>query len=84
MRFRNASDVRQLTAEWLGRRSADGRPQVSEEILRRMVQMTTEEAWAVIERQGYRFQFEGGLACPASGSDLGGAGRNCRDGAQTT
>ncbi|MDA8205767.1 MAG: RraA family protein [Thermaerobacter sp.] len=61
MQFRNASDVRQLTPEWRGPRSADGRPQVSEEILRRMAQVTTEEAWGVIERQGYKFQFEGGL-----------------------
>ena len=40
-------------------RSPDGRPRVPDEILERMREVTTEEAWGVLQRHGYQFQFEG-------------------------
>ena len=40
-------------------RFPDGRPRVPDEILKRMRQVTTEEAWGVLQRHGYQFQFEG-------------------------
>ena len=60
MTFGNRDDIIQLTPEWTGDRFDDGRPRVPAEILSRMEQCTTEEAWAVIWQKGYRFQFQGG------------------------
>lgn len=59
MKFNNREDIIQLTPLWEGERFDDGRPKVSDEILRRMEQVTLEEAWAVLWRHGYHFQFEG-------------------------
>ena len=62
MQFRNADDVIQWTAQWTGERSPDGRPHVSDDLLARIQKVTNEEAWAVLEGQGYKFQFEGSLS----------------------
>ncbi len=59
MRFNNRDDIIQLTPEWQGERFPDGRPRVPDDILRRMVRVRTEEAWSVLWRKGYQFQFEG-------------------------
>jgi regulator of RNase E activity RraA len=40
-------------------RFPDGRPRVPDELLERMKLVTTEEAWVVMRRQGYNYQFEG-------------------------
>ncbi len=40
-------------------RSPDGRPRVPDELLERVKPVTTEEAWSVLRKQGYNFQFEG-------------------------
>jgi regulator of RNase E activity RraA len=40
-------------------RFPDGRPRVPDDLLRRMKQVTLEEAWDVIHRKGYKYQFEG-------------------------
>lgn len=61
MRFDNRDDVVQMTPLWLGERFDDGRPQVPDAILTRMEKITNEEAWSVLERNGYKFQFEGSL-----------------------
>lgn len=59
MRFNDAQDIIQLTPQWTGERLPDGRPKVSEDILRRMRKITLEEAWGPLWGEGYRFQFEG-------------------------
>ncbi|MBN1583790.1 MAG: RraA family protein [Anaerolineae bacterium] len=59
MRFNNREDIIQLTPLWQGERFPDGRPRVSDDILRRMERVRTEEAWSVLWREGYQFQFEG-------------------------
>jgi regulator of RNase E activity RraA len=41
-------------------RSADGRPRVPDDLLERMTRITSEQAWSILDREGYRFQFEGG------------------------
>lgn len=48
-----------LTPDWQGDRSPDGRPLVSEDILRRMKNVSLEEAWGVLGSAGYHNQFEG-------------------------
>lgn len=40
-------------------RDAGGRPHVPDELLERMKTVTSEEAWAVLDKHGYLFQFEG-------------------------
>jgi regulator of RNase E activity RraA len=59
MQFKNRDDVIQLTPLWTGERSEDGRPRVSDDILKRMEKMTTEEAWGVLWHHGFKYQFEG-------------------------
>lgn len=59
MKFNCREDIIQLTPLWEGERFPDGRPRVSDDILRRMERVTTEEAWSVLWRSGYEYQFEG-------------------------
>jgi regulator of RNase E activity RraA len=49
----------EYSAAWKGERFPDGRPKVSEELLRRMKAVSIEEAWAVLRRHGFNHQFEG-------------------------
>ncbi|TDB61866.1 RraA family protein [Arundinibacter roseus] len=46
--------------EWKGERSADGRPRVSDDLVRRARSISLEEAWGVLRNEGYRNQFVGG------------------------
>lgn len=48
-----------LTPEWKGERFPDGRPKVSDDILKRMKLVTLEEAWATCRGAGYNYQYEG-------------------------
>lgn len=48
------------TPEWKGERFPDGRPKVPDGILKRMREVTLEEAWAVLRNEGYNFQYEDG------------------------
>jgi len=41
-------------------RFPDGRPRVPDDVLDRLGQATTEQAWSVLRSRGYSFQFEGG------------------------
>lgn len=59
MQFNCREDIIQLTPLWTGERFDDGRPRVSDDILRRMEYVTTEEAWGICWREGYQYQFEG-------------------------
>ncbi|MEN2281589.1 RraA family protein [Algoriphagus sp. SE2] len=49
-----------LTQKWTGDRFEDGRPRVSDDILRRMKEVTHDEAWAVMKNEGYRYQYADG------------------------
>jgi regulator of RNase E activity RraA len=53
-------DVVELTSAWSGDRISDGRPRVDDEILDRIRQATTEQAWSVLHAAGYDRQFAGG------------------------
>ncbi len=52
--------VQFYTSAWTGARTPDGRPKVSDDILRRMKNISIEDAWGVLRNEGYRNQFEGG------------------------
>ncbi len=60
MRFDDPESIIQITPQWKGDRSPDGRPRVPDDIIRRMERVQTEEAWAVLRTHGYDRQFEGG------------------------
>jgi 4-hydroxy-4-methyl-2-oxoglutarate aldolase len=51
-------------------RFPDGRPRVPDDLLARMKLVTTEEAWGVLRREGYHYQFEGGWFCTHPGKIL--------------
>ncbi|MDF9798873.1 regulator of RNase E activity RraA [Catalinimonas alkaloidigena] len=51
--------VKALTSHWKGERLADGRPNVSDEILERLQNVTLEQAWGYLQRKGYKNQVEG-------------------------
>lgn len=59
MKFDNPEDIIQLTPLWKGERFPNGRPKVPEDVLRRMRNITLEEAWGPLWNRGYAFQFEG-------------------------
>ena len=49
-----------LTSLWKGDRYPDGRPKVSDDLLKRMKAVSIEEAWDVLRLDGYENQFAGG------------------------
>ncbi len=53
-----AESIKELTAEWTGERTEDGRPKVSDELLERLKTLTMEEVWASLRNRGYHLQFE--------------------------
>ncbi len=53
-----AENILQLTSEWTGERTPDGRPKVSDELLERLKALSVEEVWATLGRRGYHNQFE--------------------------
>ena len=48
------------TAEWTGERTTDGRPKVSDDLLKRLKNISIEEAWGVLRGEGFHNQFESG------------------------
>ena len=58
MFFNDRDTIIRLTPEWKGERMTDGRPMVSADILKRMRNITFEEAWGPLWNQGYRNNWE--------------------------
>lgn len=54
-----ADQIKALTPEWTGERSADGRPKVADKLLTRLKNVRLEEAWGILRNKGYQNQFEG-------------------------
>lgn len=48
-----------ITPEWKGDRLPDGRPNVSDALLKRLQNISLEEAWGILRGKGYNNQFEG-------------------------
>ncbi len=53
-----AERIEELTVEWTGERTPDGRPKVSDQLLERLKVLSMEEVWASLRRHGYENQFE--------------------------
>ncbi len=51
--------IKQLTASWQGDRFPDGRPRVSDALLKRLKKIQVEEAWGYLRGKGYHNQYEG-------------------------
>jgi regulator of RNase E activity RraA len=56
----NKEEIIALTPDWQGERFPDGRPKVSDGIIKRMKPVTIEEAWAILIGAGYRYQIAEG------------------------
>ena len=52
--------IEYYSADWTGERMADGRPRASDDLLRRLKNISIEEAWGVLRNEGYHNQFESG------------------------
>lgn len=48
-----------LTASWKGERFPDGRPKVSDRLVDRARKIGIEEAWQILNNEGYKNQYEG-------------------------
>jgi 4-hydroxy-4-methyl-2-oxoglutarate aldolase len=53
------ADVIAMTPQWKGERTADGRPKVSDDLLKRMRGVASENAWEILRNHGYDNQFDG-------------------------
>lgn len=51
--------IKALTSQWQGERFGDGRPKVSDALLKRLKNIQIEEAWGFLRRNNYHNQFEG-------------------------
>lgn len=49
-----------LTSEWKGERFPDGRPKIPDELLERAKNIGIEEAWTILNNEGYHCQFDSG------------------------
>ena len=56
----SAEEMEFYTAEWTGERTDDGRPLVSDALLKRLKNISIEEAWGYLRNKGYNNQFERG------------------------
>ena len=70
MFFNDRETTIRLTPEWTGERLPDGRPKVPADILRRMREITFEEAWAPLWDRGYRNNWECHFQCTSPGTVL--------------
>jgi regulator of RNase E activity RraA len=58
--FAQPEELFELSPQWQGERSADGRPRVGDDVLAALLEATTEQAWSVLRSHGYERQFAGG------------------------
>lgn len=49
-----------LTSDWKGERFPDGRPRIPDELIERAKKVGIEEAWTILNNEGYHCQFDGG------------------------
>jgi 4-hydroxy-4-methyl-2-oxoglutarate aldolase len=63
-----------ITPKWTGERFPDGRPKVSDDLLKRMKRVPLEQAWGVLKAAGYLHQYEGNWKNIHAGEVLVGQG----------
>jgi 4-hydroxy-4-methyl-2-oxoglutarate aldolase len=66
----NPQELTEYTPEWTGDRFEDGRPKVADDILERMRNVSTTQAWGVLRGPGYNWQYEGNWFCTHPGQVL--------------
>ena len=49
-----------FTVQWKGERFPDGRPKVSDSLIKRLANISIEDAWQYLRNEGYNNQFEAG------------------------
>jgi regulator of RNase E activity RraA len=54
-----SEQIKAITPAWKGERTPDGRPKVSDALLKRLKNISIEEAWGILRNHGYHNQFEG-------------------------
>ncbi|MEG2699771.1 MAG: RraA family protein [Hungatella sp.] len=59
MIYYTREQIIELTSQWKGERSEDGRPRVPDYLLEKLRSMTIEEVWLPLYLKDYKFQFEG-------------------------
>ncbi|MES2796014.1 MAG: RraA family protein [Bacteroidota bacterium] len=55
-----ADQIKVFSTEWKGERDANGRPRVSDDLVKRLADISLEEAWGFMRNKGYNNQFEAG------------------------
>jgi len=70
MKFGAKEDIIRITNSWEGERFPDGRPKVSDDILRRLRDLTIEEAHVPLWNAGYKYQFVGDMKVTHPGVKL--------------
>jgi 4-hydroxy-4-methyl-2-oxoglutarate aldolase len=56
----SADQIKVFSSEWTGERYPDGRPKVSDDLVKRLANISLEEAWGYLRNKGYNNQFEAG------------------------
>lgn len=64
--------IQTFTSEFKGDRFPDGRPKVSDDLVKRLKDISLEEAWGVLRNEGYVNQFEAGWMQISPGKVLAG------------
>ncbi len=57
--FNSPENITELTRLWQGDRLPDGRPHISDRLLERLKSITSEQAWHILDKERYLWQFEG-------------------------
>lgn len=55
-----ADQIKAFSTEWKGERDVYGRPRISDELVKRLADISLEEAWGFMRNKGYNNQFEAG------------------------
>ena len=63
-------NMMEYTSLWKGERFPDGRPKVSDDLLKRLEKATIEQAWGVCKGDGFNQQYVGDFKCTQPGKVL--------------
>ncbi len=63
----SSEQIKTFSSGYTGERSADGRPKVSDALLKRLANVSIEEAWGYLRNKGFNNQFDAGWTTIGSG-----------------